>query len=260
MSTYRSLAGAYDRLTADVGYRRRAAYLNRLLQKERQSVETVLDLGCGTGTMTCLLAAMGYRMTGVDLSEEMLTEAARKAETLPEAQRPLLLHQSMSRLRLLEPVDAAVSTLDALNYLTGEKALQEAFTRVFRWLRPGGPFLFDVNTPYKLRRMDGELYIDETDEAYCVWRTDFSEKSRVCTYGVDLFCLRPDGTWDRSWEEHRERAWEEAELRSMLEKAGFEEIRVTGDLRRAAPRADEDRVIFRCRKPKTDKKQKRNDT
>lgn len=249
MSGYHTLAGSYDRLTDDAEHKRRAAYLHRLLQKERRSVETVLDLGCGTGTVTCLLAAMGYRMTGVDLSEEMLTEAARKAEALTPAQRPLLVRQSMSRLRLLEPVDAAISTLDALNYLTSEKALQETLCRVFRWLRPGGLFVFDVNTPYKLRRMNGELYIDETDEAYCVWRTDFSEKSRVCTYGIDLFCLRPDGTWDRSWEEHRERAWEEAELRAMLETAGFEEIRVTGDLRHTAPRPDEDRVIFRCRKP-----------
>lgn len=260
MSSYQSLAGAYDQLTADVGYRRRAAYLHRLLQKERQSVGTVLDLGCGTGTITCLLAAMGYRMTGVDLSEEMLTEAARKAGNLPEAQRPLLLHQSMPHLRLLKPVDAAVSTLDALNYLTGEKALQETFTRVYKWLRPGGLFVFDVNTPYKLRRMDKELYIDETDETYCVWRTEFSEKSRVCTYGVDLFCLCPDGTWNRSWEEHRERAWEEAELRTMLGKAGFGEIQVTGDLRRTAPRPDEDRVIFRCRKPRTNEKHKRSNT
>lgn len=254
MSSYQSLAGSYDELTVDVGYRKRAAYLNRLLQKERQPVETVVDLGCGTGTITCLLAAMGYRMTGVDLSEEMLTQAAQKAETLPEEQRPLLLHQSMPRLRLLEPVDAVVSTLDALNYLTNGKALQEALNRVYRWLRPGGVFLFDVNTPYKLRRMDGELYIDETDDAYCVWRTSFSEKTRVCTYGVDLFRLRPDGTWDRTWEEHRERAWEEAELRAMLEKAGFGDIRVTGDLRQTAPRPDEDRVIFRCRKPKTAEK------
>lgn len=262
MSSYQSLAAAYDGLTTDVGYRRRAAYLHRLLQKEREPVKTVVDLGCGTGTITCLLAAMGYRMTGVDLSEEMLTEAARKAELLPQAQRPLLLHQSMSRLRLLEPADAAVSTLDALNYLTGEKALQAAFSRVYRWLRPGGLFLFDVNTPYKLRRMDGELYIDETDEAYCVWRTTFSEKTNICTYGVDLFSLRPDGGWDRDFEEHRERAWEEAQLRAMLETAGFGSITVTGDLRRAAPRPDEDRVIYQCRKPaaKAPGKQKRSDT
>lgn len=249
MSRYQSLAKAYDGLTADAAHRRRAAYLHRLLQKERQGVETVLDLGCGTGTITCLLAAYGYRVTGVDLSEEMLTEAARKAEALPPERRPLLVRQSMPRLRLLEPADAAVSTLDALNYLTNEKAMEETLRRVFRWLRPGGLFVFDVNTPYKLRRMDGALYTDETEASFCVWRTVFSEKTKVCTYGVDLFSLRPDGAWARDWEEHRERAWEEHELRAMLEAAGFQDIHVTGDLRNTAPRPDEDRVIFRCRKP-----------
>lgn len=252
MSEYEALAHAYDALLADGAHRRRAAYLHRLLQKERRPVDTVLDLGCGTGTVTCLLAALGYRMTGVDLSEEMLTEAARKAEPLPEDRRPLLLHQSMDRLRLMEPVDAAVSTLDALNYLTGLRAMRETLRRVYRWLRPGGPFIFDVNTPYKLRRMDGGLYMDETDESCCVWRTAFSEKTKVCTYGVDLFRLRPDGAWERTWEEHRERAWDEPELRALLAEAGFTDIRVTGDLRSGAPRPDEDRVIYRCRRPEKD--------
>ncbi len=249
MSCYQSLAGAYDALIVDGAHRKRAAYLHRLLQKEKQRVETVLDLGCGTGTVTCLLAALGYRMIGADLSEEMLTEAARKAEALPENQRPLLICQSMNRLRLTEPVDAAVSTLDALNYVTSDAAMRETLRRVFKWLRPGGLFVFDVNTPYKLRRMDGEVYTDETEDSFCVWRTAFSEKTKVCTYGVDLFSLRPDGAWDRAWEEHRERAWEETELRLLLEAAGFQEIHVTGDLRQSPPCADEDRVIFRCRKP-----------
>ena len=134
MSEYEALAHAYDALLADGAHRRRAAYLHRLLQKECRPVDTVLDLGCGTGTVTCLLAALGYRMTGVDLSEEMLTEAARKAEPLPEDRRPLLLHQSMDRLRLIEPVDAAVSTLDALNYLTGLRAMRETLRRVYTLL------------------------------------------------------------------------------------------------------------------------------
>ena len=148
-----------------------------------------------------------------------------------------------------------MSTLDALNYLTGLRAMRETLRRVYRWLRPGGPFIFDVNTPYKLRRMDGGLYIDETDESYCVWRTAFSEKRKVCTYGVDLFRLRPDGAWDRTWEEHRERAWDEPELRALLAEAGFTDIRVTGDLRSGAPRPDEDRVIYRCRRPEKDEEQ-----
>lgn len=72
----------------------------------------------------------------------------------------------------------------------------------------GGQFVFDVNTPYKLRRMDGQIYMDETEETCCVWRTFFSQRTQVCTYQVDLFQLRPDGAWERTFEEHRERAWD----------------------------------------------------
>jgi ubiquinone/menaquinone biosynthesis C-methylase UbiE len=246
MSSYEALAGAYDALTVDIQYRRRADFLEKLFQKSRIPVHTVLDLACGTGTMACLLADRGYAVTATDGSEEMLTVAAGKAAEMDN--RPFFLHQSMPRLRLLEPVDAAISTLDSLNYLTRPGDVQETFRRVYRCLKAGGQFIFDVNSPYKLRRMDGQVWLDETEDVFCVWRTDFSEKTQVCTYGVDLF-ERRGGAWRRSREEHRERAWEENDLRTWLEDAGFLKIRVMGDLRMGTPRADEDRLIFRCEKP-----------
>lgn len=244
MSAYDALAASYDGLMADGDYRRRAAFLDRRLKKSAAPVRTVLDLACGTGTIACLLAGRGYEVLASDGSEEMLTQAAAKAAGL--ARPPLFLLQPMPKLRLAEPVDAVVSTLDSLNYLTRERDLRETFRRVRRWLRPGGPFLFDVNTPYKLRRMDGELYMDETEDSVCVWRTFFSEKRQICTYQVDLFRLRPDGAWDRSFEEHRERAWSEEEIRRCLAEAGFASVRLTGDLTERAPRADEDRWQFQA--------------
>ncbi len=241
MSSYGALAGSYDGLMADGSYGKRAAFLVKRFRESAIPVHSVLDLACGTGTIACLLAAEGYQVIATDGSEEMLTQAAAKAALLEEP--PLFLHQSMSRLRLLEPVDAVVSTLDSLNYLTREKDLRETFGRVYRWLKPGGQFLFDVNSPYKLRRMDGQLYTDETEESYCVWRTFFSEKRRICTYQVDLFSLREDGAWEREFEEHQERAWSEEELRTYLQDAGFSKITIHGDMTRRPPRAEEDRWI-----------------
>ena len=245
MSAYDALAASYDGLMADGAYRRRAAFLERRLKKTPFPVETVLDLACGTGTVSCLLAKRGYSVIATDGSEEMLTQAAAKAAGLERP--PLFLHQAMPRLRLAQPVDGAVSTLDSLNYLTAERDLRETFRRVRRWLRPGGRFLFDVNTPRKLRRMDGQLYMDETEETCCVWRTFFSEKKQVCTYQVDLFRLRPDGAWDRTFEEHRERAWSEEEIRRYLKEAGFSSVLLTGDLTDKPPRPDEDRWQFEAR-------------
>ena len=244
MSGYGALASSYDALMADGAYRRRADFLERLFRGSRIPVRSVLDLACGTGTIACLLAERGYEVIATDGSEEMLTQAAAKAAGLEAP--PLFLHQAMPRLRLLQPVDAVVSTLDSLNYLTRAGDLRETFRRVYRWLRPGGQFIFDVNTPHKLRRMDGQMYMDETEESFCVWRTFFSEKKRVCTYQVDLFRLRADGAWERDFEEHRERAWEAEELRQYLAEAGFAGICVTGDLSQRSPAADEDRWIVRC--------------
>lgn len=246
--SYEALATSYDGLMGDASYRKRAKYLNRLLKKCAIPVHTVLDLACGTGTISCLLAEAGYEVTATDGSEEMLTQAMQKAGEMEHP--PLFLLQSMPRLRLLKPVDAAVSTLDSLNYLTRSKELQETFKRVYKWLKPGGSFFFDVNSPYKLRRMDGQMYMDETEDSFCVWRTFFSEKQQTCTYQVDLFRLREDGeAWDRDFEEHRERAWSEEELRLFLTEAGFQNIVITGDMTDKPPAEEEDRWNVRCVKP-----------
>jgi SAM-dependent methyltransferase len=250
MKEYGDFAAAYDGLMEDARYARRAEFLDRVLRREKSPVRTVLDLGCGTGTIACLLAERGYQVIAVDASEDMLAEAAQKAAALEQGQPPFFVCQGMERLDLGQQVDAAVSTLDAINYLTRQRDLEQTFARVSRHLRPGGRFLFDVNSPYKLRRMDGQIYLDETEESYCVWRTDFSEKTKICTYWVDLFRLGPGGRWERSWEEHRERAWEPEELTAALKKAGFDRVEIRADLRRKAPGLQEDRLNFLCTKSK----------
>ena len=248
MSRYDGLAGSYDAMMTDASYRKRADWLERLFRKSSIPVQSVLDLACGTGTIACFLAERGYEVIATDASEEMLTQAMMKAADLEE-NAPVFLHQTMPKLRLLEPVDAAISTIDSLNYLTRERDIRETFLRVYRWLKPGGQFIFDVNTPYKLRRMDGQMYMDETEDTYCVWRTFFSEKTQCCTYQVDLFQLNEDDTWEREFEEHKERAWTEEQLRTYLETAGFENITVRGDMSMRPPKADEDRWIVTALRP-----------
>ena len=245
---YEFLAGCYDAFTADVHYARWADYLEKHFARSRLPIRTVLDLACGTGTMTWLLTDRGYELIGVDDSEEMLAAAMEKSGQV-EGIPPIFLHQSMPRLHLGMEVDAAISTLDALNYLTRTADLRETLRRVYRWLRPGGLFLFDVNTPYKLRRMDGQVYLDETEDSYCVWRTFYAPGRKICTYQVDLFRLNANGSWDRAFEEHRERAWGREELETYLTEAGFGAVTVTGDLTSRPPAAAEDRWIFRCQKP-----------
>ena len=172
---------------------------------------------------------------------------AEKAMELEENQ-PFFVAQPMQRLRIPEPVDACVCALDSINYVTKPQDVQKAFRRVYESLRPGGLFVFDINTPYKLEGLDGQVFLDETEDSYCVWRTFFSEKTKICTYQVDLFRLQADGAWERDYEEHWERAWSAEELTAFLTDAGFEKIAITGDLTRRPPKDTEDRWIVRCRK------------
>jgi hypothetical protein len=90
------------------------------------------------------------------------------------------------------------------------------------------------------------MYMDETEDSFCVWRTTFSEKTKICTYWVDIFNRDRNDTWERGWEEHRERAWEPEDLRAWLAEAGFSRVKITGDLKMTPPKPDEDRLIFHC--------------
>lgn len=244
MNCYEELAASYDSLTEDVEYRRRASFLQKLLGKSRIPVHTVLDLACGTGTMTCLLAEAGYEMIGVDQSEDMLAEAAGK-QVSPGKIPPIYLQQSMETLDLYGTVEAAVCCLDSLNYLTDVRALRRTLQRLHLFVAPGGVFLFDINTPEKLRGLDGQVFLDEGDDVYCVWRTEFNKRSRICTYGMDIF-QREGALWRRSQEEHYEKAWEVEELTGFLREAGFWHIRTYGDCVLRAPREQEQRIYFTC--------------
>ena len=245
MSSYEGLAASYDALTTDVGYEKRADFLEKLFRRSRIPVHTVLDLACGTGSMTWLLAGRGYELIAVDGSQEML--AAAREKNAPAEVPPLFLHQSMPRLDLYGTVDAAICCLDSLNYLTDPRDVQRTLRRLHLFISPGGLLTFDVRLPERLAALDGQVFLDETDDTYCVWRTEFDAKKRLCYYGMDIFRL--DGAhWTRSFEEHIEYAYEPDELLSWLQEAGFTHVRQYGDRVLRAPKQDEQRIYFSAKK------------
>ena len=243
MSAYQSLAGVYDRLTEDVGYERRADYLEKLFKRSLIPVSTVLDLACGTGTMTEILMGRGYEMLAADASPDMLAAAREKTEGKPGVP-PVFLCQSMPELDLYGTVDAAVCCLDSLNYLTDPRDVQRTFRRLHLFIAPGGLLVFDVLSPSGLQELDGQVFLDEREDVYCVWRAAYEKRSRICTYGMDIFTRRADGAWKRDLEEHRERSYESEQLRAWLMEAGFTHIRTYGDCRMSAPREGERRIYF----------------
>ena len=246
MERYVSLAPCYDALTYDVDYAGWADYLERHFARRGLPGKTILDLACGTGSLTWELARRGYELIGVDLSPEMLAQAAQKPSD-GAAIAPMFLCQSMDKLDLYGTIDACVCCLDSVNYVTKPATLLRAFERVHLFMMPGGVFIFDVNSPVKLASLDGQVFLDETEDTYCVWRTEYSPRRRICTYFVDLF-RSEGGLWRRSEELHEQFAYTPDELVSLLNEAGFRDVRLYGDRRMRAPRPDEDRIFFVARK------------
>ncbi len=247
MGAYEALAASYDRLTNDVDYEAAVLFYGEILKREGLFPRTAVDLACGTGSVSLLLARNGLEVTGVDISEEMLTMALQKAENL--AQPPRFVCQSLQELHLPRGVDLAVCALDSLDYITDPADCAQAIRRVYKALNPGGIFLFDVNTPEKLRAMDGQVFLDEDDDVYCVWRGEFDEETNICAYGMDLF-QRRGNVWERSFEEHREYAYSREQLTGYLKAAGFTHIKVYADRMLEAPREGEQRIYFSARKGK----------
>ena len=247
MDAYHALAVSYDRLTNDVDYEATVAFYNEILKREGLHPRTAVDLACGTGSVTAILARQGLDVLGVDLSEEMLTVAMEKVMDMENP--PRFVCQPLQELYLPRGVDLAVCALDSLDYITDPKDCKEAIRRVYKALNPGGIFIFDVNTPEKLRAMDGQVFLDEDEDVYCVWRGEFDEETNICSYGMDLF-QRRGNMWERSFEEHREYAYSREQLTEYLKAAGFTHIRVYADREFTAPREGEQRIYFKARKGK----------
>ena len=245
MGSYEALAVSYDRLTNDVNYQATVDFYREILKREGLHPVTAADLACGTGSVARILAEDGLQVIGVDLSEDMLTVAAEK--TMDMEHPPRFVRQPLQKLWLPRAVDLAVCALDSMDYITDPEDCRQAIHRIYKALNPGGIFIFDVNTPEKLRAMDGQVFLDEDDDVYCVWRGEFDEKTNICSYGMDLF-QRQGSTWVRSFEEHQEYAYSEKQLRAYLKEAGFTRIEVYADREFISPRPGEQRIYLKARK------------
>lgn len=247
MDAYKALAVSYDRLTSDVDYSAVVDFYNQILSREGLKPRTAVDLACGTASVAIRLAEQGLQVTAVDMSEDMLTVASQKASGMDNP--PRFICQPLQELHLPKGVDLAVCALDSLDYITDPVDCAQAIKRIYKALNPGGIFIFDVNTPEKLRAMDGQVFLDEDDDVYCVWRGEFDEETNICSYGMDLF-QREGDCWYRSFEEHREYAYSQEQLIGYLKDTGFTHIEVYADRRFEKPAAGEQRIYFKARKGK----------
>ena len=230
MEAYTSFAVVYDTFMDNVPYEEWGEYLHGLLLEYGVEDGLVLDLGCGTGTMTEILASKGYDMTGVDFSEEMLDIAMQKRTK--SGHDILYLMQDMREFELYGTVRAIVSICDSMNYLTEDGDLEQVFRLANNYLDPGGLFIFDMNTEYKYREMLGDQTIaEERENCSFIWDNYYYEEEKINEYQLSLFVEDPvlsektgQDICRKFQEMHYQRAYSLAEVKAALEVEEMEFI------------------------------------
>lgn len=220
MRAYTDFAGVYDTFMDQTPYREWCDFLAGQLREEGIREGLVLDLGCGTGTLTALLSEAGYDMIGVDNSPEMLQTALEKQGGDGSI---LYLLQDMREFELYGTVAAAVSVCDSLNYLLEEEDLRKTFRLVNNYLDPGGIFLFDFNTVYKYETVIGDTVIAENrDECSFIWENYYDHQTEINEYELTVFVQEREELYRRFTETHFQRGYRPEQLRRLAEEAGLQ--------------------------------------
>ncbi|MCL2593238.1 MAG: class I SAM-dependent methyltransferase [Defluviitaleaceae bacterium] len=223
---YNNFAYIYDNFMKNIPYEKWVLFIEKIFEENGLNPELVLDLACGSGTLTTIFAKKGYDMIGIDLSQDMLMVATEKA--FAENLSILYLNQDMREFELYGTVDACFCLCDGLNYITCERDLLTVFKLVKNYLNPSGLFIFDVNTEFKFKNILGENVFAKSDEdsAY-IWENFYDEDTKINEYSVDFFAKDEEsGLYERFEEIHYQKAYSAQVISSLLEKAGFEILNI----------------------------------
>lgn len=246
MSAYGPLAAFYDKLTEDVDYPGLYDYLMTHFERGGVKLRRLLDMACGTGSLSFQFAAHGVETQGMDISREMLYRAWEKAAAVSE-NPPKFQPGNMADFTLEEPVDGLVCMLDSFNYLLDPADGVSALRCFYEALNPGGMLIFDVRPRRQLMAFDGQMFMDETEDVACLWRTEFDEEENTCFYGMDIF-VRSGDLWRREREEHYEYAYRLRWLKQQMKALGFRDISFFGDRTMTLPDRKDERVFITARK------------
>lgn len=222
MGGYHSFSYFYDKLTSNISYKKRAEYFDMLIKKHNGKKNLLLDLACGTGSLSEEFSRMGYDVIGVDASEEMLNEALDKK--FDSGLNIQYLCQDMTKLDMFGTIDVTICALDSLNHLNNADDVQKTFDKVSLFCEPNGLFIFDVNMPYKHKYVLGDnTFIYDIDDVFCVWQNSFDSKSDNYRVDItlDIFGKNENGLYERYYEELSEIAFERIKIEEMLIKSGF---------------------------------------
>ncbi|WP_050615839.1 class I SAM-dependent DNA methyltransferase [Bacillus testis] len=241
--SYERFASVYDILMEDVPYDRWIALFVEEMGKTGMVGKKVLDVACGTGEFTIRLAQRGFDVSGVDLSEDMLSIARDKAE-----QQKLNLpfyHQDMTELDTGEVYDGVVIFCDSLNYLRNEEETKKTFAAVYEHLHEGGLFLFDVHSVYKIHQIFADAtFADAGEEVSYIWNSFLGEEPNSIEHELTFFVENDSGLYERFEEDHYQRTYPVEDYLGWLKQAGFSIKRLVGDLGDSEPGPTSERILF----------------
>ena len=236
MDAYTDFARVYDTFMDETPYEAWSKLLIEILKEFGIERELVLELGCGTGSLTELLADAGFDMIGIDNSMEMLNIAMEKracekktgedSNFGSEKRDILYLCQDMREFELYGTVKAVVSVCDSVNYLLSEEDLLQTFRLVNNYLDPGGIFVFDFNTAYKYAEIIGDTTIAENrEDCSFIWENYYHEEDQVNEYDLTIFVKEGEDTFRRFVETHYQRGYTLEQMRQIVERSGLEFVR-----------------------------------
>lgn len=240
MSSYHTFAQFYDTLTENAEYKVRSEYISNFFSRYGTNGRNLLDLACGTGSFSKIFSDMGYSVTGLDLSEDMLSVADNKCGGKVE-----FLKGDMTDFAFENKFDFCICTLDSINHITDYNDVKKCFNNVYHVLNEGGIFVFDVNTIYKHRNIlcDNTFVFDEED-FFLSWDNEYHDEDEVRII-LDFFVF--NGTnYDRYSEEFDEKAYSAEELTAVLD--GFEILGIYDELTENPPCDDSERLYFVCKR------------
>lgn len=248
MEAYSGFAEVYDLFMDNIPYEEWTDYVKELLAEEGIREGIVLDLGCGTGNVTELLAKSGFDMIGIDNSEEMLDIAMEKRDS--SGSEILYLLQDMREFELYGTVRAVVSICDSMNYILEDEELLEVFRLVYNYLDNEGIFIFDMNTLYKYEEiLSDNTFAEDREESSFIWENYYDEETQINQYDLTLFVQEEDGRYRKYEETHLQRAYEQHRVEELIKASGMELLHVYEAFTKETPAEDSERIYFVCRRP-----------
>lgn len=246
MEAYTGFAAVYDTFMDNIPYEDWCEYLAGLLKEYGVEDGLVLDLGCGTGSLTELLADRGYDMIGVDYSEEMLELALDKR--VESGKDILYLCQDMREFELYGTVAAVVSICDCMNYITEPEDLVTVFELVNNYLDPGGIFIFDMNTEYKYREVMGDCTIaEDREDSSFIWENQYEPEEKINIYDLSIFVRESEDLYRKYHETHYQRAYSLEEVKEAIREAGMEFVTAYDAFTKEPPKSDSERIYVVAR-------------